>query len=221
MENFEIIEIFNNQWVINIGGGILSGLLVMLITRKFFESKDNREYLQRVNLANNEIIYAIKPFIIDGEAPEIDIIKSMRTATSRKYGLDLNDILSIYGITDNLIKEVMDTSFISHNLKREYCEKLYKLRPKKTETEIMENHKYQALSEYRQRALSAFSMVLGIFSGLLTSYTAFMVSGSESLLFSKLKVLLPSFIAFLMAYLAIRFFALSKEGDTKNETKTT
>ena len=97
------MDFIYNQWVIGIGGGLFSGFLVTIITRKFFASKDNREYLQKINLANSEIIYAIKPFIVDGEVPDIEIIESMQAATARKHGLDLSDLASIKEILENLI----------------------------------------------------------------------------------------------------------------------
>lgn len=211
------MDLFDNQWVVGIGGGILSGLFVTYITHKFFSSKDNKEYLQKLNLANSEVIYAIKPFIVDGAVPDVSIISAMQSATARKYSLDLVDMASINDIIENLIKEIMDTSFISNNLKSEYCEKLSGLTPKPIDSEIIENHKNQAILEYRRRVLSAFSLLLGIFTGILTSYTVFMASASDSIIFSNFKILLPSFLSFFMAYVAFVFFKMSKKKE-KNQS---
>lgn len=204
------MDIFNNQWVVGIGGGVLSSLLVTVITGKFFASKDNREYLQKVRLANNEVLYAIKPFIVDGDVPRIDVIQSLQVATARKHAIDFNDIASITEIIENLTKEVMDSSFISNMAKNEYCEKLFKLKPKEAKLDELEKHKSQAIAEYRHRSLKAFSIILGGFSGLLTAYVGFLVS-SDSVLISKLGLLLPSFLAFLMAYFAIAFLKIAKD----------
>jgi hypothetical protein len=212
------MDIFNNPWVVGIGGGILSGLLVTIITRKFFESKDNKEYLQKLKLANNEVLYAIKPFIVDGEVPSKDIIYSLRVATSRKHSVDLNDIVSLAEISENLIKDVLDSSFISNNVKTEYCQKLSQLIPQESEANEVEKAKTQAITEYRSRVVTAFSIILGVFAGLLTSYVGFMVSFEGSELYSKFKILLPSFLAFLMAYFAITLIKVAKEKDTENKT---
>lgn len=214
-----VMDIFNNQWVVGVGGGILSGLLVTFITRKFFESKNDKEHLQKISIANSEIIHAIKPFIVDGDVPSHEIIDSLQTATARKYNLDLRDVATITELVENLIKEIMDYSFISNHLKNEYCEKLSTLKPKSSELDVVKTYKSQAIAEYRQRVLSVFSAVLGVFAGLLTAYTAFMASSAEDILFSKLKILIPSFIAFLIAYTAFAFFRIRKDKSNNTEEK--
>ncbi len=66
-----MIELINNPWTVAIGGGILSGLGVTIITRLFLEKKDDREILERVNAANKELIYAIRPCIAERGNMEI------------------------------------------------------------------------------------------------------------------------------------------------------
>lgn len=211
------MDIFNNPWVVGIGGGILSGLLVTIITRKFFESEDDKEYFQKLKLANNEVLYAIKPFIVDGEVPSKDIIFSLRVATARKHSVDLNDIASLAEISESLIKEVLDSSFISNAVKTEYCQKLSQLIPNESEADEVEKAKTQAITEYRSRVVTTFSIILGIFSGLLTAYVGFLVSFEGSELYLKFKILLPSFLAFLMAYFAIRLIKVAKEKELENK----
>ncbi len=53
-------ELLNNGWVIGIGGGILSGLIVTWLTRTLFSKKDLRELAANISSANREILYAIK-----------------------------------------------------------------------------------------------------------------------------------------------------------------
>ena len=65
------MEFLSNPWVLGIGGGVLSGLLVTLITRYFFSKRENREYLQKIATANNEIIYAIRPAIAEKLMPSL------------------------------------------------------------------------------------------------------------------------------------------------------
>lgn len=57
------MDILNNAWVVGIGGGILSGLIVTVITRYLFSKKENSEYMQKVSSVNREIIYALRPGI--------------------------------------------------------------------------------------------------------------------------------------------------------------
>ena len=59
----------NNQWVIGIGTSVISGFLVFLFTKRFFTDKQKREYDQKVKTTNNEILYAIRPFIVEKTKP--------------------------------------------------------------------------------------------------------------------------------------------------------
>jgi len=75
------MQILNNPWVIGIGGGVISGFVVMLITRHLFSRRDNREYNQRVVTANQEVIYAIRPGISEGVIPSQNVVASLIDAT--------------------------------------------------------------------------------------------------------------------------------------------
>src|SRR5207248_6132388 len=111
----------NNPWVIGIGGGILSGILVTLVSRFLFEKRDNKEYAQKVAGVNREILYAIRPSIPEGALPSLDVVESLISSTARRYGVDRKDVYGPTAIADELIKEVMDSSFISSKIKAEFC----------------------------------------------------------------------------------------------------
>ena len=119
-----MVEFLSNPWFIGIGGGILSGLVVTFITRYLFSRRDNREYAQRIVTANQEILYAVRPGISEGVIPSQDIISSLVNATASKYRLDPKDLYDLNNLADVLIKEVMDSSFLSAASKMEFCEKL-------------------------------------------------------------------------------------------------
>ena len=63
--------LLNNGWVVGIGGGILSGLIVAWLTRTLFSKKDQKELAINISSANREILYAIRPEIseINDELP--------------------------------------------------------------------------------------------------------------------------------------------------------
>ncbi len=54
-----MLDWLSNPWVIGVGGGVISGLLVTLITRNLFSRREQREYRQKMETANNEIIYGV------------------------------------------------------------------------------------------------------------------------------------------------------------------
>ena len=70
------MDIFNNSWVIGIGGGILSGFIVTLITRYLFSKKDNKEYVQKVATVDSEVVYALRPRISEGHIPDNEVLSS-------------------------------------------------------------------------------------------------------------------------------------------------
>ena len=46
-------DFWTNPWVTGIGGGIISSLIVFFVTKYFFNKKENKEYAQKVKLANS------------------------------------------------------------------------------------------------------------------------------------------------------------------------
>ena len=106
------MEVFNNAWVIGIGGGILSGLIVTLITRYIFSKKDNKEYAQKISTVNREVIYALRPGISEGHIPDNEVLSSLVNATARKYKVERSDAYQAKQIAEELIKEIPKEAMI-------------------------------------------------------------------------------------------------------------
>ena len=43
-----MLDFLQNQWVVGIGGGIISGIIVFFITKWLFQRKDNSKYLEQI-----------------------------------------------------------------------------------------------------------------------------------------------------------------------------
>jgi hypothetical protein len=110
-----------NAWVVGIGGGILSGLLVTWIWNLLLSKKKDREFQQQVATANREIIYAIRSGIPENSLPTRRVIEALIHSTARRYGLEPTDLYQPEELIEELIKEVMDSSFLSATKKAEYC----------------------------------------------------------------------------------------------------
>lgn len=176
------MSIFNNPWVIGIGGGILSGFIVTFASRALLSRRDRREYIQKVLLANREVIYAIRPGISEGHIPDGEVINALINATSRKYGIDKKDAYELDEVAEELIKEVMDSSFISAKIKEDYCENLATLsRPRSSEKitpeqAIITIEKVKSTSsylEYRSRTIQMVSIMMGLLAAMMTIILAF------------------------------------------------
>ena len=114
------MRIFNNACVIGIGGGILSGVFVTFITRYLFSKKDNSEYIQKIATVKREILYALRPRISDGHISDESVLLALANSTATKYKVERIDIFQSKKIAEELIKEIMDSSFISSDTKKKY-----------------------------------------------------------------------------------------------------
>jgi hypothetical protein len=172
-----LLSIFSNAWFVGIGGGILSGLVVTFVTRALLSGRDQREYAQKLFGANREIIYAVRPGIPEGLIPTTEVLDSIIQATARKFGVDTKDLYHPHEIAQELMKEVMDSSFISAKVKEEYCTRLNVLAKPAPGTmpEIppsqssgSDNRRIPAVEEYRSRMIAMMSIMLGVMSAAMT-----------------------------------------------------
>ncbi|MDE3270845.1 hypothetical protein [Pseudoalteromonas sp. G4] len=190
------MDILNNSWIIGIGTGILSGIIVTFITRKIFTKKDERETAQNIASANREIMYALRPGISDGHIPEKSVLESLRNATARHYKLEPHLLFSPKSISEELIKEIMDSSFISSETKRQYCDSLNPLlspeNPVHEQAEQLENTRFVARIEYRERMTMLFSLTIGLIAAMATVYTTIKSKSSGSIFSKAFDSLMPT-----------------------------
>lgn len=166
-------EFFSNPWVIGIGGGVLSGIVVTFVSRALFSRRDNREYAQKLLAANHEILYAIRPGISEGLVPSQAVIEALVSATARKYAIEVTDLYTPKQIAQELTKEVMDSSFISANLKERYCRQLSPLvTPAPAVFSLggseVEARRSTGVEEYRRRMVTLLSGMMGLLTAMMT-----------------------------------------------------
>ena len=113
-----------NPWFIGIGGGIVSSLIVFFVTRAISNRKGNKEYLQRIKTANNEILYSVRPLVIDKRIPTSEIISAIRSSVSRRYGVRIEDLITDQSLYNDLVSEIMTNAFLSSEQKNEFCDLL-------------------------------------------------------------------------------------------------
>jgi|SRR5690554_169795 len=228
------MEVFTNTWVVGIGGGILSGLIVTVITRYLFSKKDNSEYMQKVSTVNREILYALRPGISEGHIPDEAILSALANSTARKYRVERNDIYQPKQIAEELIKEIMDSSFISSDTKNSYCETLSHLikesPPEKDDLALKAEVK-SAESDYRQRLNERMSMVLGLTAAMITMLVSFQSFVGKSAINTPLKevfdlivptmtILTATLVAMATMLMTVRLRRLKEDrkGSGRNET---
>ncbi|WP_333582586.1 hypothetical protein [Methanoculleus bourgensis] len=125
-----IAEVIPNQWVTGIGAGIISSIVAYLIAQRYLSWGGNKEYLRKVDTANKDVIYALRSIISDefkfNVTPEM--LSSIISANSVKHGVDQKDMYSPDQFIDALVKEVMDSNFLSVNTKMSYCTSIISLK---------------------------------------------------------------------------------------------
>ncbi|WP_323847032.1 hypothetical protein [Microbulbifer magnicolonia] len=181
-------ELLNNGWVVGVGGGVLSGLIVAWLTRTLFSKKDQRELAISIGTANKEILYAIRPEISENSLPSTEVIEALRNATARKYKVEVERLHGTAQIVEDLIKEIMDSSFISSSSKKGYCEALSTLIQKETkelQADIIDREAFVARVEYKEKMTSLLSMTLGTIVALGTMLSFIKGSFESSTLFGK------------------------------------
>jgi hypothetical protein len=205
------MDIFSNPWVVGISGGILSGLIVAYVSRLIFSKRDNREYAQKISLANHEVLYAVRPGISEGVVPTNAVLRSLIEATARKYAVDVPDMHDLNDVSSELIKEVMDSSFISASAKQEFCEKLTSIKEEEAIPERGEFEKeYDISARYRRQVVAILSAMVGILTGLAGVAITLM---EKTTIFEPKNIAfmaIPAVVAILISFIAVMVRGLQK-----------
>ncbi|UTY64744.1 hypothetical protein [Bacillus velezensis] len=113
-----------NPWIVSLITAIVSTFIVNSLT-KFFGRKD---YIKRVNRANNQIINTLKDFISEGENPSLPLLESLSAANAKSNKVKQHSLYSIDDILDLLIKDISETNFLSIDQKIEISNNLLDLK---------------------------------------------------------------------------------------------
>ncbi|TSJ39078.1 hypothetical protein [Fluviicola chungangensis] len=206
-----MIEFLTNSWTIGIGGGVISGLIVFLITNKIFTRREDKEYTQKIEMANKELLYCIRPLIVGQNLPSQDLIDSVIFSTARKYGVEINDLYENDELAEDLTKEILDTPFLNSESKLKYCELTSKLK----ELDIVEepdDQKREVIYIEKSRPITKefFSITLAIMTTFTVALVAFMTSKFDLSILDKGEVFKWPLIIILITVMPIIALLLTK-----------
>lgn len=185
-----IINILTNSWVVGIGGGVISGIVVYPITAKFFNRKENTRYLEQINNANIDIIRSLKPYIAEKGLPEKEIIDAIILSTARKYKVKSEELYSIRVVCEELIREIVENVYVSSDKKQEYTQQLkdylhnLNIERDKTllvteiEKEITNSTQINKI-EYKNKVISTLSVMFSLLATILTMFITWFVDASR------------------------------------------
>ena len=157
-------DLIANPWIVGIGGGVISSLIVFFITKFFLSKKENKEYEQKVRLATNEVVYSVRPLVIDKAIPANDVLAALRSAIAVKYGVKTSDVIGIKQLVSILVLEILSNSFLNSSQKNEYCNLLMTMKDEPKQTPSNDVHKRKSernLYISMMLSLLCFSTVLG------------------------------------------------------------
>lgn len=169
-----INDFLNNNWTIS----ILTGLVVFFVTDFYKRIREKKNYLIKVNTVNRELFNSIKMCIPEENMPSPQMLLSMHRSTARIHNVKINDVDSLPMIFDDLIKEIMDSNFLSYDNKINYCEKILSLEIEvnkyiaektyeESNTTRLENRNYKRKASI---LTSAIASVIASFSILIYSF---------------------------------------------------
>ena len=116
------LGILLNTWTITVFTGIISSVIAHFCISLYTKRKANKVRLQKISQANNEILYAIRPLVVDSKMPTSNLLRSLINSTARKNGVSPNDLYTPEIIIENLKKEILENIFLSTQVKLKLCE---------------------------------------------------------------------------------------------------
>ena len=164
-------QILDNNWIITIAGGVISSLITYFITKYFSSKQKKKEYLQKLEISNNEILHLIRPLIIEKKIPSQKILSAVRISTARKYGVKQEDLYDEISISNALINEILANSFLSSEQKIHFCDLLASIKKSdnKEETQVIYlREKSSFFSTYSSISLAMTAFSMSILISLLT-----------------------------------------------------
>lgn len=182
-----MLDFLQNQWVVGIGGGIISGIIVFFITKWLLQRKDNSKYLEQIANANMDIIRALKPYIAEKGLPEKEIIDAIISSTARKYKVKNDELYSIRIICEELMREVIENVYVSADKKKEYSlqlkDYLQQLNTGKDKSLLvsdiqneLKNTYITVKSENRRSMITTMSILISTFTVILTVLSTLLFS---------------------------------------------
>lgn len=117
-------NILNNQWVINIGTGIIVAIITWLASNVIFKKITKKDLNENINDSNREIIKTLKPYITEDDIIDNLLLNSIRNSVARRFDCKPVNLYNDIEICEELIKEILDEDFLPIDEKRKYICKL-------------------------------------------------------------------------------------------------
>lgn len=226
------MDIFKNTWFVGISTGIISGLLVYLLTNFIIKKKGKKEYFKQVNVANQSIIDNLKPYVSEQGLPNILIFNSLVVSTARKYSVKVEDMYSVKDFCEELIREIISDVYVSSDKKRQYSDSLVSYMSsiedmrKESNNSLVEERSYYS-PKFEKVITTCFSIIIAV----ITMISAIVITYDHSfwypfddnpLLWIPILILLVILLTMVIVHLASSISKKNKKSEsfiekTKND----
>ncbi|MBO5171231.1 MAG: hypothetical protein J6B70_10900 [Oscillospiraceae bacterium] len=232
-----MLSFLRNQWVVGIGGGIVSGIIVYFITNWLYKRKDNSKYLEQIENANLDIIRTLKPYVAEKGLPSKEVIDAIIVSTARKHKVKSEELYSIRIICEELIREIIENAYVSSDKKQEFSQQLseylYQANAEQQrsvliseiEKEIKLSHAIEK-TNYQRQATTMLSIMMAVFASVLTILSVVLSITEPSLKLLdgefKLPVIVACFVCLIeviVSYIISIFLKLPKKQKKRDSMK--
>ena len=119
-----MLEFLQNEWVIGIGTGTISGIILLYVSQWLVNKAGSAEYIEKIKNANKEVIAIITPYVADMGLPEEQVFDATINSIARKYNIHRSEMYSIEFYCEELIGNIIRDDYISNSQKEKYTKEL-------------------------------------------------------------------------------------------------
>lgn len=226
-----MLDFLQDQWFVSIGGGIIVFFITNGISQWFLKRKDNSKYMEQISNANADIIRTLKPYIAEKGLPDKEIIDAIIVSTARKHNVKSDELYSIRIICEELIREIIENSYVSSDKKQEYTAQLTdylrKLNAEQhksilvtdIEKELKVVNSYRE-AHYREKLAATFSALISLLAAVLTTVVAFVAEQDLNDTELQYMVLIAAMVT-LVAGTTYYIVTMRRKKKTKSKEETT
>lgn len=120
------MDLLENEWFINIGTAIISGILLIPITIKIGSWIDNSKKQKNADKVNKEVLSILRKIVSEGQSIDFLLIEIVTNSVKQTNKIDNKFVFSEVQMMEHLITDIFDSSYITMSKKVEMTEPLKK-----------------------------------------------------------------------------------------------
>ena len=159
-------HLWSDPWFVGVGSGIISTALVRFTTQIIFFGRGKRLYNDQLALANQSVVSSLRRIVSDGKQPDLQLLTSHADATAKDHSVKRHDMMSFAEVRDEIIKEIMNSDYLTADAKQELCKSMAPMESASSEPD--EASYRRAFLRHNRAQVKETASVLGVVAGVLT-----------------------------------------------------